>query len=180
MKTGKSNTLVKTVLSALFASLCCVATMVIQIPTPTGGFLNLGDAVVVLSAFFLGPVYGTLAAGLGSALADIFAGYAQYAPATFIIKALMALCVWFVLHIFRKITDKKPNLSILFTALGALLAETLMVMGYLLFEAVILQYGAGAFASILGNSMQGVAGIVAGTLLTELLRRTKIKEKFLK
>ncbi len=180
MKAGKSNTLVKTVLTALFASLCCVATMVIQIPTPTGGFLNLGDAVVILSAWMLGPVYGTLAAGLGSMLADIFAGYAQYAPATFIIKALMALCVWFILHLFRKITDKKPNFAILFTALGAVLAEIIMVLGYLLFEAVILGYGAGAFASVLGNSMQGVAGIVAGTLLTELLRRTKIKEKFLK
>ncbi len=175
----KSNHLISLVLTALFASLCCVATMVIQIPTPTGGFLNLGDAVVVLSAFFLGPVYGSLAAGLGSALADIFAGYAQYAPATFIIKALMALCVWFVLHIFRKVTDKKPNSFMLFTALGALFAEIIMVLGYLFFEAIILHYGAGAFASILGNSMQGLAGIVAGTLLTELLKKTKLKEKFL-
>lgn len=180
MKSGRSNALVKTVLAALFASLCCVATMVIQIPTPTGGFLNLGDAVVVLSAFFLGPVYGTLSAGLGSALADIFAGYAQYAPATFIIKALMALCVWFVLHIFSKLTDKKPNLFFLFTALGALFAEIIMILGYLLFEGVILQYGVGAFASVIPNAMQGLAGIIAGTLLTELLRRTKIKEKFLK
>ncbi|MBQ7999860.1 MAG: ECF transporter S component [Ruminococcus sp.] len=180
MKSGKSNALIKTVLTALFASLCCVATMVIQIPTPTGGFLNLGDAVVVVSAFFLGPVYGAAAAGLGSALADIFAGYAQYAPATFIIKALMALCVWLVLHIFRKISDKKPNLFFLFTALGAVLAEVIMVLGYLVFEALILGYGAGAFASVLGNSVQGAAGIIAGTLLTELLRRTKIKEKFLK
>ncbi|MBQ2944022.1 MAG: ECF transporter S component [Ruminococcus sp.] len=180
MKAGKSNALVKTVLGALFASLCCVATMVIQIPTPTGGFLNLGDAVVILSAWMLGPVYGALAAGLGSALADIFAGYVQYAPATFIIKALMAVCVWFVLHLFSKTADKKLKLSVLFTALGALFAEIVMVSGYLLFEAVILQYGVGAFASVLGNCMQGLAGIVAGTLLTELLRKTKLKEKFLK
>lgn len=180
MKASKSNTLVKTVLTALFASLCCVATMVIQIPTPTGGFLNLGDAVVVLSAFFLGPVYGALSAGLGSALADIFLGYAQYAPATFIIKALMALCVWLVLHIFRKATEKKPSLSFIVTALGALIAETVMVLGYLFFEAVILGYGAGALASVLGNSMQGVAGIIAGTLLTELMKRTNIRDKFLK
>lgn len=179
MKAEKSNTLVKTVLTALFASLCCVATMVIQIPTPTGGFLNLGDAVVVLSAFFLGPVYGSLAAGLGSALADIFAGYAQYAPATFAIKALMAVCVWAVLRLFKNITDRKPKLSFLFTATGALFAEILMVLGYLLFEWVILGYGAGAVASVPANAMQGVAGIVAGTLLTELLKKTKLKEKFL-
>ena len=179
MKT-KQNTLVKMVLCALFASLCCVATMVIQIPTPTGGFLNLGDAIVILSAFFLGPVYGAFAAGLGSALADIFAGYVQYAPATFIIKALMALCVCLVLKLSQNITAKKPKLFFAFTALGGFFAECVMVAGYLLFEAVILQYGVGAFASVLGNCMQGLAGIVAGTLLTELLRKTMLKEKFLK
>ena len=179
MKSYKNNTLVKMVLCALFASLCCVATMIIQIPTPTGGFLNLGDAVVILSAFMLGPVYGAIASGLGSALADIFAGYAQYAPATFVIKALMALCVCLVLRLAKNIIEKKPGLSILFTAMGGVFAEIIMIAGYLLFEAVILGYGAGAFASVPANSMQGVAGIVAGTLVTEIMRKSKIKEKFI-
>ena len=36
----------KQVLTALFTALICVATMVIQIPTPmTGGYVNVGDVV---------------------------------------------------------------------------------------------------------------------------------------
>ncbi len=171
--------LLKFVISALLTSLCAVATIAIQIPTPTGGFLNLGDAVVILCAFLLGPVYGALAAGLGSALADIFAGYAQYAPATFVIKALMALFVWFVLFITRKIQSKKPKMTFLFIVLGGIGAECIMVLGYLFFEGVILQYGAGAFASVLPNIVQAATGVVAGTLLSLLFERTKIKNKIM-
>jgi uncharacterized membrane protein len=37
------------------------------------------------------PLYAVIAAGLGSMLADVFAGYAAYAPATLVIKAGVAL-----------------------------------------------------------------------------------------
>ena len=79
------------VLAALFAALTCVATMVIQIPSPMNGFVNLGDCFVLLAGWVLGPLYGSLAAGIGSALADMFTGYMHYAPGTFLIKAVMAL-----------------------------------------------------------------------------------------
>ena len=62
----------KTVMAALFAALACVATMSIRIPTPgTGGYIHPGDAVVILSGIVLGPVWGLLAAGIGSAMADL-------------------------------------------------------------------------------------------------------------
>lgn len=67
------------VLAALFAALACVATMVIQIPSPMNGYVNLGDCFVLLAGWVLGPVYGSLAAGIGSALADMFTGYMHYA-----------------------------------------------------------------------------------------------------
>lgn len=175
----KNSHLIKIVMTALLASLCTVATMVIQIPTPTGGFLNLGDAVVILCGFLLGPVYGALAAGIGSALADIFAGYVQYAPATFFIKAAMALCVWLILQLLRKSTEKNKALSIAATVAGGVCAEIIMVGGYFFFEAVILRYGIGAAVSIIPNAVQGVAGIIAGTLLTEIMKRTRIKEKLM-
>ena len=92
-----------TVLCAMLAALCCLATLVLQIPSPIGGYLNLGDGFVLASAFLLGPWYGALAAGIGSALADLLGGYVQYVPGTFVIKALMAaaagaLCALVDLH----------------------------------------------------------------------------------
>ena len=78
------------VYTALFTALTTVATLVIQVPSPMSGYVNLGDAMVLLSAWILGPVYGTAAAGIGSMLADLLSGYAYYAPGTLIIKCLMA------------------------------------------------------------------------------------------
>ena len=36
------------VMTAAFAALACVDTMVIKVPSPTGGYMNLGDTVVLL------------------------------------------------------------------------------------------------------------------------------------
>ena len=57
----------KLVMAALLAALCCVATMIIKIPSPLKGYLNLGDCVVLLAGWLLSPLYGFLAAGAGSA-----------------------------------------------------------------------------------------------------------------
>ena len=89
---GKTKQIVT---AALFAALACVATMVIKIPSPMDGYLNLGDCVVLAAGWLLAPGYGFLAAGLGSGLADLFSGYAAYAPATFAIKGLMALIAFY-------------------------------------------------------------------------------------
>ena len=63
-------------MTALFAALACVATMSIRIPTPgTGGYIHPGDAIVILAGIILGPVYGMLAGGIGSALSDLIGGY---------------------------------------------------------------------------------------------------------
>ena len=82
----KHQKLYRLVLAALFAALTFVATNIIRVPIPaTDGYINLGDCVVLLGAFLLGPVYGAAAGGIGSALADILSGYAVFAPGTFVI-----------------------------------------------------------------------------------------------
>ena len=63
-----NSNLKKIIMTALFAALACVATMSIRIPTPgTGGYIHPGDAIVILAGIILGPVYGMLAGGIGSA-----------------------------------------------------------------------------------------------------------------
>ena len=78
MKQTKLRTLI---LAAMFAALTCVATMIIHIPSPIGGYFNLGDCMVLLSAFVLGPVWGTAAGGIGSALATSSAAISSTLPA---------------------------------------------------------------------------------------------------
>lgn len=157
----KKSNLFKLVLTAVFAALIYVATIVIQIPIPaTGGYINLGDAIVLLGAFVLGPVYGAAAAGIGSALADILSGYVIYAPGTFIIKATMAVCAALI---YRTLKFKTK------TPIAAIVGEIIMVGGYFIYESIFLSYGLGAAAAIPGNSIQAIAGAVAGVLLFEAM-----------
>jgi uncharacterized membrane protein len=156
----------KLIFSALFAALCCVSTMVIKINTPLGGYIHAGDAVVLLGAFLLGPGWGALAAGLGSALADIIAGYLIYAPGTLIIKALMAIIAGKLLHSHR---FRHPAASAVFA--GAV-AELMMVVGYFLYECFILAFGFPAIANVPMNLLQGVFGTVAGAALFGALVKT--------
>lgn len=162
MKDDKIKTLI---FSALFTALCCAATMFIKFPTAIG-YVNAGDAVVLLGAFLLGPLWGAVAAGLGSALADLLAGYAMYVPGTLVIKALVALLAGYLL---RTLAMRKPNPA---SVLSGVAAELLMVAGYLFYEWFILGYGAAALGSVPFNLLQGVFGTVAGSALFGALCKT--------
>ena len=82
----KSNPTKTIAVTAMFAALTLLATSVLKIPTPTMGYIHIGDAFVLLSGICLGPIYGGLAAGIGSALADLLGGYVAWVPGTFLIK----------------------------------------------------------------------------------------------
>jgi 16S rRNA C1402 (ribose-2'-O) methylase RsmI len=77
-------------------------------------------------------MYGFLSAGLGSALADILSGYIAYAPATFMIKGLMAVIAFYGFKLFRKKIGKLSSRIISGTA-----AEIMMILGYFVFEGFL-------------------------------------------
>lgn len=124
----------KMVTAALLAAFTCIATMIIKIPTPTFGYIHLGDGLVLLCGIILGPGIGALAAGIGSMFADIFSGYMTWAPATLIIKALTACIAGLLFHKLRLNISSKANRSVR-VVIGGIVGEALMVLGYFLFEA---------------------------------------------
>ncbi len=157
--------------SALMTALVCVATVVIRIPSPMKGYVNLGDGMVLVSGWLLSPGYGFLAAALGSALADVFAGYVIYAPATFVIKGAMAL----IAAVFAKI-PKNDGKSILSQLIGGVLAETVMMLGYFAFEWIL--YGVAAAAiNLPANLAQAVAGLIVGIIAARLFERMRVFPK---
>ena len=130
----------------MLAALACVATMIIKLPSPLGGYINLGDCIVLLCGWILGPVYAFIAAGIGSALADIFSGFAVLSKKT------------------------KPFVARL---VGAIVAEITMIGGYFVFEGFI--YGfAPSLVNIPANAVQGVAGIIIGMALITLFEKQNV------
>ncbi len=89
--TRKENTN-KLIMTGLMMAVITVTTMMIAIPVPfTNGYIHLGDSMIFLSVLILGWRHGAVAAGVGSAMADMFLGYVHWVPWTFAIKGLMAL-----------------------------------------------------------------------------------------
>ena len=154
------------VITALLAALTCVATLVIQIPSPMSGYVNMGDCLVLFSAWLLGPWWGAAAAGIGSMMADVVTSYLYYAPGTLVIKALMAIAAGLIA---RTLQGKRHQNVWLARAVGAVVAEVIMVGGYFLYAALLLGNGWGAAASIPGNCIQAAFGIVVGILLDRML-----------
>lgn len=166
MKTSKT---IKNLTSAsLFCALILVATYFhTPMPNANGGYIHVGDAIIYLSASLLPTGYSILAASIGGALCDIVSGYTIYAPATFIIKAL--LCISF--------TSKKATLLNKRNYLASVFGILITTGGYYLAESILYQNFIAPVASITGNIMQSVGSLVIYIVISLALDKSDVKKK---
>ncbi len=168
------NKIKKIVLTSLFAAIVCVATMIIKVPTfGTNGYVNIGDTIVLLSAWMIGGWYGALAAGIGSALADFLNGYAFYVPGTFVIKFLMVIVAYCIYKLLNKTESNYINKIVCYVVSG-ISAEIVMIAGYFFYESVFLGYGMAAAPSIISNCIQGGTCLVLAMILIMIFDSAKV------
>jgi len=165
----KNEKLYKIIVAAMMAALACVATMIIRIPSPMQGYVNLGDAVVLMCGWILGPIYGVAAAGIGSMLADILAAYPHYAPGTLVV----ALIAYVLFTTLRRGKEQNTKNLILPLVISGIAGEIAMVVLYFVYASLLLGKGWAAAASIPGNLMQGLVGIIVGAALYVLISKSK-------
>ena len=151
-------------LHGLFTAIIAILTLFASIPLPAGSggaYLNAGDVAIYAAAYVLGPVGGMITAAVGSALADILHGAVVYAPATLVIKGLMALIAGLIFKRSR--------------ALAPVTAGLVMPLGYFLFELPL--YGMGtALFGLWTNAIQYAFGALAGTAVVLALKKAHIKQ----
>lgn len=149
------------------SSLCALVSVVtismaIPIPNLSGAYLNVGDAIVYTAAYVLGGFWGAVAAGIGSAVADLILGSALYAPATLVVKGLMAFVAG---RIMTRGTGSFKN-----RLLALVLGGAVMPLGYFLYESAL--YGpALAAAGLPFNLLQYVGGVALGLFLIQAIDR---------
>ncbi len=159
-----SNKVKKLALAGVLIALVTVLTAVIHIPIPgTQGYVNLGDAVLIFTGLLLGPLFGGLTGGIGSALADLLLGYTIYVPITLVVKGLEGALAGVLMK--SKLKE--------FPLLIGMLCGLWMAFGYYICE--IFLYGhLAALASVPANLGQGAVGAVVGTLLYARLKNTQL------
>ncbi len=175
-KINSKELLLKICVSGMFAALICVATMVIHVPTPYGGYWHFGDCFVLMAGWVLGPWYGGAAAGVGSMFADLFLGSAYYMPGTFVIKAAMAILAAFIAKAFL---GGKKSYGLLGYTVSGIAAEGVMIGGYFIYKWLLLGRGyAAAAASVPTNFLQGAFGLAAGVILMQAVAKTPVLKRF--
>lgn len=153
------GTLIQISLWAAMAALVCVATLLIRIPNPMGGYFNVGDVMVFVSALTFGPVVGGVAGGIGSSLADII-GFPVFAIPTLLIKGAEGFLAGFI-------SNKKSVFRDIF---AVIVAGVEMIIGYFVVEIYLWGLEA-ALLEIPGNIGQIAIGGLVGIPIAVVLRK---------
>jgi len=157
----------------IFAALICVLTMVIVIPVPaTQGFINIGDAGVMITGLLFGPIIGGLAGGIGSALADLILGYTIYAPATLIIKGLEGFIVGLIANP-RKLNDRDKKLTYR-DVLAVIIGGAVMVLGYFIYELILFGLPSALYEFFLNGIIQYGISVLIALIFAQTVRKNII------
>ncbi len=149
LNSNNHNSTVNIALTGLMGALVLVGTFM-NIPIPVLGdktMLGLGNVFCILSGLILGPVYGGLAAGIGSFIFDLVGGWASSAPFTLMFKFLMAFVCGLIAYGGDKTAKKLKRLII--AAVAGSLTYTVLYLSKSYITAVLLGNAAGAVKTIL-------------------------------
>lgn len=144
----------------IMAALVAVATLIIRIPNPMGGYFNVGDVMIFVTALTFNPLIGGFAGGVGSAIADAI-GFPIFVVPTLIIKGLEGFLAGII-------TNRK---NVFRDILAVVVAGSEMIAGYFLAELYVLQWGlGGALAEVPTNITQIVIGGLIGIPVARIVR----------
>lgn len=162
----------KMTISGLMIALVVVATLAIQIPTvATGGYIHLGDSMILIAGYFMGPVVGFLAGGIGSGLADVISGHSHWMVFSFLIKGIMGALMGVLSLKANRKKFFEPMVFIL-----PVIVEIVMVIGYFLAGAFLKGSFMVSLTSVPSNIVQGIGGVGLFLIIGKALSKTNIKD----
>jgi uncharacterized membrane protein len=148
-------------LVAVLIALTTVFTLLIRIPTPARGYVNLSDVAVTFIGLAFGPWIGLVAGGIGAALADLLGGFAAFAPLTFVAHGLEGLVIGLIGGRSRSL----PRMILAWLA-----GSAVMVACYLIGEGLFYTGWAPAIAEAPLNAFQALVGGLLGIPLVIAVR----------
>ena len=154
-------TAIRIALTAVLTAVVVVFTLIVRVPTPIKGYISLCDVVITFSAFRFGPWVAAIAGGVGTGIADLIGGYAQWAPLSFIIHGLQGLLIALIAR-SKAGKDAKLLLMILAGVIGMLV----MTGGYYLAGGFLYGFEA-ALVEIPLNLMQSGVGVILGIAVSK-------------
>ncbi len=177
MNRKSSDRTLRIVIAAMFAAMIAVMTAFVQIKTPTGGYVHLGDSMIYLAASFLPLPYAILAAAIGGGIADLLV-YPETIIYTVIIKAINA--VFFSAKGDKLLSRRNALMTIpsgLVTVVGYSLSKLIrqLLAGDSFHSAVV-----NALWKIPENGIQAIASALIFIVIALALDKADIKKRMLR
>lgn len=171
-QSGSSKVALKLALAAVLTAVTVVFTMIVRIPTAKG-YINLGDVAICFAAFTFGPWSAFIAGGLGTALADLISGYAQWAPVSFVVHGLEGLAI--ALLVRSRVRAEGVEAEIVIPLWRKILAGIVGMMivagGYFVGGGAFISGFSVAAVEIPANLLQSGVGVVLGLAVSQAVRR---------
>ena len=181
-RSEKSDNTLIFVTTAMMTAMVMIATTFFKVPNAMG-YIHLGDGFVLLAAIILPKKYACFAGGVGAGLADIYGGYAVWAPWTLVIKIVMVLIVQLFFDFLTKRASNGKHIAkiagIPFAELFAyVLAVLWTVSGYYVAQGFISGNWIAPVADVPGNVLQASVGAVIAILVSVALGKTALGRSF--
>jgi uncharacterized membrane protein len=156
---------VKIALASIMTAITALLTLVVRVPVPaTEGYVHLGDVAIYFLAFTFGPITACIAGGLGTALADLVGGAAQWAPFSLVIHGLQGFVAALIAGTLARETRAAGRTALRWILAG--ITGTVILCGGYLIAGTILKNFATALVELPWNAAQGASGLIGGIPLT--------------
>lgn len=157
------------IVTSMLIALVFVATLLLNIKLPiaaNGGLVHLGTAMLFIASILFGPKKGALAGAIGMGLFDLVSGWTLWAPFTIVARGLQGYIVGKIAWSFGR-----DGNSIAINLLATIVSIPVMLGVYYVCEGVL--YGSWIIpvASIPGNIVQNVVGIIIAIPVCVVLKK---------
>lgn len=156
--------------TALMTALTAVATLVISVPSLSGGHTNLSDAVIFITAVLLDPLAAFIAGGLGTFIADLLV-YPTTMVFSLIFHGVEGLVVGILIAFC---SPKSGKTRYILNAIYMLIGGIIMITGFYFAKAFYYGNPETALISLWRNVLQVVISIAVSYLLLYPLKLEKL------
>lgn len=158
------------ILSSMAIALVFVATLLLNIRLPiaaNGGLVHLGTAMLFIIAILFGPKKGLIAGAVGMGLFDLVSGWTLWAPITILARGLQGYMVGRIAW-----SGNRNGGSTTFNIIASAVSIPFMIAIYYVGEAIIFSSWIIPAASIPGNIVQNVVGLIIAIPVAVALKKT--------
>ncbi|WOV87525.1 ECF transporter S component [Sporosarcina oncorhynchi] len=158
------------ILTSMLIALVFVATLLLNIKLPitaNGGLIHLGTAMLFIVSILFGPKKGMIAGAVGMGLFDLVSGWALWAPITFFSRGIQGYLVGKIAW-----SNGRNGNSFGFNLLATIVSTPFMIAGYYIGEAILFKSWIIPLASIPGDIVQTVIGLLVAIPVCVLLKKT--------